>query len=297
MTSAPNLATPAPANPTAMDGIEFVEFATHDPDSFGDVLRKLGFSAIAQHRSRQVYLYRQGVLNLIVNADQDTLDGLDLTPDQVILNAVAFRVADAGRAYKTLVDWGAWPIQTRASTMELNIPGIHGIGDSILYLVDRYQDFSIYDVDFQYNHSSRYPPEIINGCHFFGLVHYVGIDRLNAWIDFYRQLFGFTVLPSGHSFGILPKGVLLQSPCRSFYLQLIPPDENAIWDLQWEERFARLAFGVPDIKAAVRLLEGRGVGFEERESIHVTEKGALTQNLYGGMNFELVRSHRDASQS
>lgn len=279
-------------NPIAMNGIEFVEFATRDPDPFGRILGKFGFAAVAQHRSRRVYLYRQGELNLIINADQDTLDGLNLPEEEVILSAVAFRVEDAGRAYHKLVDLGAWPIQTRAGTMELNIPGIHGIGDSILYFVDRFRDFSIYDVDFKYYDDSRHPSYLIDGLHFFGLVHYVGIGRLNAWIDFYSQLFGFTTLPVGQSFGILPKGVLMQSPCKGFYLQLIPPNDDAIWDIQWDERFARLAFGVPDVKTAVDLLRDRGLQFEEGEWIHVTEKGALTRNVCGGMNFELVLSRK-----
>ena len=197
-------------------------------------------------------------MNLIVNADQDTLDGLSLPEGKVVLNAVAFRVEDAGRAYHRLVDLGGWPIQTRAGTMELNIPGIHGVGDSILYFVDRFRDFSIYDVDFKYY--DRLPSSLLpdRWAPFFWLAHYVGIGRLDAWIDFYRQLFGFTILPAGQSFGILPKGVLMQSPCKSFYLQLIPPNENAIWDFQWDEHFARLAFGVADVKAAVNLLRDRG---------------------------------------
>jgi 4-hydroxyphenylpyruvate dioxygenase len=62
---------PASENLIAMSGIEFVEFATRNPDSFGNVLVKLGFNAVAHHRSRRVYLYRQGELNLIINADQD----------------------------------------------------------------------------------------------------------------------------------------------------------------------------------------------------------------------------------
>ena len=32
--------------------------------------------------------------------------------------------------------------------MELNIPAIEGIGGSVIYLVDRYGEQSIYDVDF-----------------------------------------------------------------------------------------------------------------------------------------------------
>ena len=33
--------------------------------------------------------------------------------------------------------------------MELNIPAIEGIGGALIYLVDRYGDASIYDIDFR----------------------------------------------------------------------------------------------------------------------------------------------------
>lgn len=50
---------------------------------------------------------------------------------------------DASQAYGRALDPGAWPIPTRAGVMELNIPGVHGPGDSILYFVDSFRDFSI----------------------------------------------------------------------------------------------------------------------------------------------------------
>jgi len=276
-------------NPIAIDGIEFVEYATRNPEQFGQFLKQLGFAEIARHRSREVFLYRQNGINLIVNGDIDTVSGLALAPRDVVLSGVALRVADAGYAHKTLVKQGAWPIQTQAGTMELNIPGVHGVGDSIIYLVDRYHDFSIYDVDFKYLETAPSTAEI-PGIHCFGLAQYVGSDRLGDWVDFYGQLFGFSVLPFGQSFGILPRGVLLESPCKKFYLQLIPPLDGADVDVQWDESFARLAFGVPDVMAAVSRLKQQGVEFEERELIHVTDKGALTRDGFGGMNFEFVAS-------
>ncbi|MEN3278403.1 MAG: 4-hydroxyphenylpyruvate dioxygenase [Massilia sp.] len=57
------------------------------------------------------------------------------------IGAIALRVRDADVAYRHAIDMGAWPIQTRAGVMELNIPGVHGAGDSILYFVDRVGDF------------------------------------------------------------------------------------------------------------------------------------------------------------
>ena len=59
---------PQPANPLGLDGIEFVEYATAQPQALGALLQQLGFAPVARHRSREVMLYRQGTMNVIVNA-------------------------------------------------------------------------------------------------------------------------------------------------------------------------------------------------------------------------------------
>ena len=62
---------------------------------------------------------------------------------------MAFRVKDAAYAYRRALELGAKPGPQSAGPMELNIPCIEGIGGSLIYLVDRYGDRSIYDVDFR----------------------------------------------------------------------------------------------------------------------------------------------------
>src|SRR6266700_3894982 len=46
------------------------------------------------------------------------------------------------------LELGAKPGPVTAGPMELNIPSIEGIGGSLIYLVDRYGERTIYDVDF-----------------------------------------------------------------------------------------------------------------------------------------------------
>ena len=67
----------------------------------------------------------------------------------------------------------------------------------------------------------------VAGLHYFGVVQTAFPERTAAWLEFYQSLFGFTVLPSGTFFGVVNKGVLLESPCRKFFLQLIEPPEDA----------------------------------------------------------------------
>ena len=274
---------PEPSNPLGLDGLEFVEYATSQPQAFGALLQKMGFAAIARHRSREVMLYRQGKMNLIVNAHEAT----DSTPT---LSAFALRVSDAAVAHKRSLELGAWDMPTRASAMELNIPGIHGVAETLIYFVDRYRDFSIYDVDFVPLAGTDRNPQTVAGLHWFGIVQAIQGDRTADWLDFYQTLFGFSVLPRGQYFGVLPKGTLLESPCHKFYLQLIEPPPGSE-DVRWEEELVRVGLGAPDVPAAVKALQQRGIVFVDRGAVQPSEKGALTQPYLGGATFELVHSH------
>jgi 4-hydroxyphenylpyruvate dioxygenase len=279
---------PEPRNPLGMDGIEFVEYATSQPQALGAVLQMMGFMPVARHRSREVTLYRQGTMNVIVNAHPEALPGMSAPGAHPALSAVAVRVRDAEFAWQRARDLGAWAMPTRASVMELNIPGIHGVGDSLLYFVDRYRDFSIYDVDFVPIPDAPAQPPALAGLHWFGVVQSVFADRSRDWVDFYTHLFGFAPLPGGQYFGILPKGTLLVSPCGKFYLQLIEPPSGAE-DIDWDERLLRVGLGAPDIGAATKLLRERGVVFVDRAPVQTSDKGALTQFYLGSVTFELVK--------
>ncbi len=274
---------PQPHNPLGMDGLEFIEYATSQPQAFGALLQKMGFAAVARHRSREVMLYRQGTMNLIVNSH----GAPEATPT---VSAIALRVRDAAFAHKHALELGAWDMPTRAAAMELNIPGIHGVGDSLIYFVDRYGDFSIYDVDFVPLAGVQAHPPAIAGLHYFGVVQSIMSERTRDWVDFYRHLFDFSVLPRGQYFGVLPKGTLLESACHKFYLQLVEPPEGAD-DVHWEEGLVRLGLGAPDVPAAVRALKERGMVFIDHGAVQPSDKGALTQFYLGGVTFELVVSH------
>jgi 4-hydroxyphenylpyruvate dioxygenase len=274
---------PEPANPLGMDGIEFIEYSTSQPQAFGALLHNMGFAAVARHRSREVTLYRQGAMNLVVNAHEATAPAPALA-------AIALRVRDAAFAHKRSLDLGAWDMPTRAAAMELHIPGVHGVGSSLIYFVDRYRDFSIYDVDFVPLAGIDARPPALAGLHYFGVVQAIMPDRTRDWLDFYQALFGFAVLPQGQYFGVLPKGALLESPCRKFYLQLIEPPPGAE-EVRWDEELVRLGLGAPDVPRAVRALRERGIAFVDHGAVQPSDKGALTQAYLGGVNFELVVSH------
>ncbi|MDO8718985.1 MAG: 4-hydroxyphenylpyruvate dioxygenase [Polaromonas sp.] len=281
-------------NPLGLDGIEFIEYATAKPQALGQVLEMMGFRPIARHRSREVMLYRQGGMNVIVNAHIPALPNGALPSDQPVLAAVALRVRDAAAAYAHALERGAWAVPPRVEVMELNIPAIHGVGKSRIYFVDRYDKFSIYDVDFVPIPTVDQHPPAVAGLHFFGLVQYIGNDRTEDWAEFYRELFGFVDLPADQRFGILPKGRILRSPCPAssrFYLQLIEP-EATVLDVEGDEGLQRVGLGSPDVLAAVAELGRRGVEFVESRGVHTEDRGALTKTWMGSVSFELVHNER-----
>ncbi|WP_137894890.1 4-hydroxyphenylpyruvate dioxygenase [Ramlibacter sp. 2FC] len=279
-------------NPLGMEGIEFIEYATSRPQALGQVLETMGFRPIARHRSREVLLYRQGDINVIVNAHVE--GGAVALDEKPQIAAIALRVRDAAAAYKRALDRGAWAVPVHVEVMELNIPAVHGPGASRIYFVDRYREFSIYDVDFTPIPTVDPHPPALTGLHFFGIVQYIGNDRTEDWTDFYGELFGFTALPDEQRFGILPKGRILRSPgpaSSAFYLQLIEP-EPSVLEVEDNERFQRVGLGTPDVLRSVAELRTRGVSFVESGRVHSEDKGALTLNSMGSVSFELVHDVR-----
>jgi len=277
------------SNPMGIEGVEYIEYRTARPQALGQVLELMGFRPVARHRSREVLLYRQGSMNVIVNAHAGAGGHVQPLPEVPAIAAIAVRVRDAAAAHTRAIELGAWDVPVRVAPMELHIPAIHGVGASRIYFVDRHREFSIYDVDFVAIPGVDPQPPALAGLHWFGVVQYIGAGRTEDWIAFYRELFGFLELGDERQLGVLPKGTVLRSPDGSLHLQLIEPD-SVVED--GGEHFQRVAFGAPDVPAAAAALRERGVHFVETERLHVETRGALTRSWLGGLMFELV--HVDA---
>ena len=179
-------------NPMGTDGFEFVEYCHPDPKELDSLFKRMGFAAVARHRSKNVTLYRQGDINFILNAEPESFAAKFAQAHGPSAPAMAFRVVDAKHAYERAMALGAKPAPTQVGPMELNIPAIEGIGGLQIYLVDRYgAKGSIYDVDFQWLEERDPRPRGL-GLHYVDhLTHNVYRGRLNDWAAFYERLFNF----------------------------------------------------------------------------------------------------------
>ncbi|MBK8738991.1 MAG: 4-hydroxyphenylpyruvate dioxygenase [Betaproteobacteria bacterium] len=272
----PNLPTPGSLwdNPLGTNGFEFIEYAAPDPAALGALFESMGFVAVARHRSKEVLLYRQGDINFIVNAEPDSFAQSFARVHGPCICAIAFRVADAAVAYRRAVELGAWGVPAQTGPMELNIPAIKGIGDSLIYLVDRYKGngtgISIYDIDFVPIPGVDQNPAGAGLTDIDHLTHNVYRGRMDEWSDFYARLFNFREIRYFDIEGKLTglKSRAMTSPCGKIR---IPINESSDDKSQIQEYLSayhgegiqHVALGTGDIYATVETLRGRGVQFQD----------------------------------
>jgi 4-hydroxyphenylpyruvate dioxygenase len=263
-------------NPMGTDGFEFVEYTAPDISVLGALFEKMGFRAVARHRSKNVTLYRQGGVNFIVNGEPDSHGALFASAHGPSACAMAFRVENAARAFRRAVDLGAKPHHANIGPMELNIPAIEGIGGSVIYLVDRYQQGSIYDVDFVATDPALGFEHTGAGLTYIDHVtHNVFRGNLNKWAQFYERLFSFKEIRyfdiEGQVTGL--KSRAMTSPCGKIR---IPINESSDDKSQIEEYLhdyngegiQHIALGCEDIYASVELLSRDSVHFQDTPSTY-----------------------------
>jgi 4-hydroxyphenylpyruvate dioxygenase len=274
-------------NPVGTDGFEFVEYTAPDPELLRTLFERLGFPVTARHRSKNVTLHRQGDINFIINAEPNSFGQRFAREHGPSACAMAFRVKDAAAAYQHCIDLGAKPVETRVGPMELQIPAIEGIGGSLIYLVDRYGERTIYDVDFV-------SVQVAGGARSAGLTyidhltHNVARGNMNKWAGFYEKLFNFREIRyfdiEGKKTGLFSRA--MTSPCGKIRIPIneSQDDKSQIEEYLQEykgEGIQHIALGTADIVGTVDVLRAQGVQFQDTPDTY-----------YEGVDAR-VRGHRE----
>ncbi len=258
-------------NPVGTDGFEFVEYTAPDVNRLHGLFERMGFRAVAHHRSKAVTLYRQGEVNFIVNAEPESHGSRFAQAHGPSACAMAFRVKDAPAAYRKLIGLGAKPFANQVGPMELNIPAIEGIGGSVIYLVDRYGDRSIYDVDFVPTDPSLGLEHRGAGLTYIDHVtHNVFRGHLDQWAGFYEKFFNFREIRYFDIEGKLTglKSRAMTSPDGKIRIPIneSSDDRSQIEEYLHEYRgegIQHIALGTGNIYDTVEALRGRGIVFQD----------------------------------
>jgi len=257
-------------NPMGTDGFEFVEYTAEDPEQLRVLFARMGFPVVARHRSKNVTLHRQGDINFIINAEPQGFGQQFARAHGPSACAMAFRVRDAAYALRRAVELGAKPVETQVGPMELHIPAIEGIGGSIIYLVDRYGDRTIYDVDFM---PVRDPQQAVRDAGLTlidHLTHNVQRGNMNVWSGFYERLFNFREIRyfdiEGKKTGLFSRA--MTSPCGKIRIPIneSQDDKSQIEEYIREyqgEGIQHIALFTGDIYRSVDALRANGIEFQD----------------------------------
>jgi 4-hydroxyphenylpyruvate dioxygenase len=197
MSAQPNLGMQVTTfeNPLGIDGFEFVEFAA--PEGQGallhDYFRKLGFTPVMRHTSRPITVYRQGGVNFLVNEDPDSFaaDFARAHGPSACGFAIRFR-KPANEVCQVVLGNGGEAVDHKAQSKAVDAPVVKGIGDCMLYLVDRYGAAGhIYDADYVAIEGADQNPTGFGLTFIDHLTHNLYFGNMQKWSDYYERLFNF----------------------------------------------------------------------------------------------------------
>lgn len=257
-------------NPMGLDGFEFVEFTSLEPEVLASQFESMGFTAIAKHKSKDVTLYRQGGINFIINAEHNC-HAYDFARDHgPSACAMGFRVRDAKAAFERAISLGAESLRPHPilNPSEVEKFAIYGVGRSLIYFVDRYINASIYDYDFNYFPDvDRNPPGV--GLNLIDhLTHNVHRGDLDDWSEFYRKIFNFRQIRyfdiKGSQTGLISRA--MASPCGKIKIPIneSTDDKSQIEEFIQEfngEGIQHIALTSDDIYASVEALRENNLDF------------------------------------
>ncbi len=276
-------------NPMELDGFEFVEFASPFPDKLEQLFISMGLSKIATHRSKNVHLFRQGEINFILNNEPDSHALAFSKAHGPCACAMAFRTKNAKKAFDMAVAKGAKPyLERKIGQGEIEIPAIYGIGGSLLYFVDKYENETIYDTDFvPLNGVEQHP--LGDGLNLIDhLTHNVYQGEMDKWANFYKDIFNFFEIRyfdiKGEKTGLV--SYALSSPCGKIKIPLneSKDDKSQIAEYLKDykgEGIQHIALATDDIYSTIEKLQQKGLKF------------LTTPDTYYEMIRERIKGHHE----
>ncbi len=252
-------------NPLGLDGIEFVEFASPDPDRLHRLFLEFGFSRVMRHAERAIDLYRQHDIVFLLNREASSFAEGFAKDHGPSICSMGWRVQDGTKAASVGAERGATlradGDHRRSGTP---IPAIEGIGGSLIYLVDDRRDFET-----RYGAMGFRPldqPDVVPD-HGYVLIDHLTNNvfkgTMDRWASFYKDVFGFTEVRYFDIRGVKTglTSYALRSPCGKFCIPINEADEKKSQINEYLDEYKgpgvqHLAFLTNDILASLKAGEG-----------------------------------------
>jgi len=251
--------------PPAFSGTEFIEFAV-DEDArrrLGETLRALGFTYAGRHRSKDVDLFRQGDISLILNAEPDSAAAEHFQFHGPAVCAMGLRIDDAAQATARADALLCPQWQEKVGPGERSLPAVRAPDGTLIFLVEPDPDGrTIYDTDFRLFGDAVPPPVVSTIDH---VAQALPPGRMDNFTLFYRAVFGFaaeTTWEIADPYGLVRSRTMV-SPDQGIRLPLNISEGRATAPGRFVSAHGgagvqHIAFASADIEPAIRTLMARG---------------------------------------
>ena len=255
-------AATVPANPLGLNGFEFVEFTSPEPEALAAQFELLGFVASHRHPTKNITRYRQGRVNLMLNRDADGRVAAFRGEHGASASAMAFRVADPAKAM-------AWALAHGAEATDEDDTVIRGIGGSYLYFMqdgaDPYAGWAELPGWREAAAANDVGLDLLDH-----LTHNVRRGQMAVWSEFYRTLFNFEEQKyfdiKGKATGLFSQAMIAPDGAIRIPLNESQDDNSQIEEFIRDyhgEGIQHLALTTDDIYATVEKLRARGVRLQD----------------------------------
>ena len=257
-------------NPMGLDGFEFCEFTSPNPDALAAEFEKMGFVPASTHPTKAVTRYKQGRINLLLNREDAGHAAEFRAAHGPSASAMAFRVQDAQAAYDAAIARGAKPAP--AGQALDGVPALEGIGGSILYLIDKhgaagslYADWDQVPGAEQAEAENNVGLDLLDH-----LTHNVRRGQMRTWSAFYGQIFGFEEQKyfdiKGKATGLFSQAMIAPDKAIRIPLNESQDEHSQIEEFIRDyngEGIQHLALTTADIYTTVEKLRARGVKLQD----------------------------------
>jgi 4-hydroxyphenylpyruvate dioxygenase len=188
----PQVAIDLPPMPERIrvNGVEFVEFAANETEAeeLTALLSAMGFSLAARHKHKDVLLYRQGAINIVINTEKEGFAHSSYLVHGTSAYAFGLKVDDAAATVARARALGAEPFAQKHGPDELSIPAIRGVGGGVIYFIDGKSELArVWEIEFDpVGHPAPADAGLLSIDHVAQTMNY---EEMLTWILFYTAIF------------------------------------------------------------------------------------------------------------
>lgn len=213
-------------NPIKIFGIEFVEYGGPDPAALEKLFDGLGFTKIAKHPEQEIDLFKQHDIRFLLNRQSGSFCEAFHKDHGPSICSMGWRVEDAELAFNESVKRGAKPYEGADQKLgSESLKAVYGIGDSLIYFVDKFDDDTIFGKYEQITDEKQWDKPLLRIDH---LTNNVPAGEMQKWCDFYEKIFGFAETRyfdiRGQKTGLLSK--VMSTPDKSIIIPINEPTED-----------------------------------------------------------------------